>query len=98
MATKEEFLSLFFFLFYFSLFRTLKFLLPQMIVDWNCFWKKKNCQANLKYLMLKKDHLSTDINWLLIYIFLVGLAGICATVFHDGAMNPIEGVSRQCFF
>lgn len=28
---------------------------------------KKNCQANLKYLMLKKDHLSTDINWLLIY-------------------------------
>ena len=31
------------------------------------FLEKKNCQANLKYLMLKKDHLSTDINWLLIY-------------------------------
>lgn len=22
---------------------------------------------------------------------LVGLAAVCATVFHDGAMNPIEG-------
>jgi len=21
----------------------------------------------------------------------LGIAGVCATVFHDGAMNPIEG-------
>ena len=31
---------------------------------------------------------------------LLGLAAICATVFHDGAMNPIEGVSSYyyCIF
>lgn len=27
----------------------------------------------------------------------VGLAGVCATVFHDGAMNPIEGVLSLYF-
>lgn len=30
-------------------------------------------------------------NYVLSSCCLVGLAAVCATVFHDGAMNPIEG-------
>lgn len=41
-------------------------------------------------------HLSTVINCVpIFYLYPLGLAGVCATLFHDGAMNPIEGVSSN---
>ena len=44
-------------------------------------------------LLLVTSYLPTVINC--VPIFYLGLAGVCATLFHDGAMNPIEGVSSN---
>lgn len=42
-----------------------------------------------------KKHLFIGTNFFLISFSSVGIAGVFATVFHDGAMNPIEGVSSH---
>lgn len=64
---KKNFSLCFSFYFIFRCFELFEILVTSNDCGLKLFLEKKNCQANLKYLMLKKDHLSTDINWLLIY-------------------------------
>lgn len=64
---KKNFSLCFSFYFIFHCFELFEILVTSNDCGLELFLEKKNCQANLKYLMLKKDHLSTDINWLLIY-------------------------------